>query len=160
MPNPRKVFSRELVDLANTAVTTLKLVEPDKPSDFFRDNQPRLLQKIKSIHYDAERSPVDSDMLFIALCLPVASGVIQVGSNAADLDAARQWVQENWGDKEKKYVPDAVSILSSLTLIHIVTVGLRQAQSSEDKEAWKKIVERVATLTEDLDAALASAEKT
>ena len=125
------------LDLAREAVE-----ERLKINDFIKNNNVQLYGKLEKCDLGVKNQP-ESDLLFIAECLPLINGIVQIGSTLADFNGAIQWIREK--------LPDAVpvSILSALTFIYIVETAIKDDLVSKDaakKEIWKRIHERVKKL--------------
>jgi len=120
---------------------------------FIKDHIDPIYSKLEECEEDAKRAPVNSDMMFLALALPVINGVIHIASNPTALRDAMDWVTSKWAEP-KREPPDAVSILSALTLIYIVYTGYMRYKQDEDhekKEKWLSIWTRAKKLAEGLE---------
>ena len=130
-----------LLEAADRAVDRLKI------RAFVSQRKKTLFKKLLEADASALEAPVDADMMFIVLSLPVASSVIHLGSDRDALAGARQWVTDIWQKA------DPVPILSTLTLVHIVRLGYEANKKlSKPDEAWERIAHRVKKLTEEMAA--------
>ena len=109
-----------------------------------------LFSRIEECDKFASGAPVNPDMMFLALSLPIANGLIHFATSRQALKEARDWVRNNWRDQEHE--PDPVSTLAALTLIYIVEQGYKEyKRDRERKETWKRIKERVEKLVDTRD---------
>ena len=132
----RKVPPPQLVEKAREAVTKLQI------ATFLDEHWSALFGKLEEADENAQTAPIDADMMFIVLSLPIASSVIHLASSRPALAEARRWVADEWGKDA-----DPVPILSALTLARIAVEGLAKNSNSE---VWQRIMARVAELTDDL----------
>lgn len=121
---------------------------------FIKRNIRQFGDKLEKFHEYAEERG-DGDMIFMALSLPIATGVIHVGSNRGALSKAIEWVgtlpgPDQGGKKGKREEddnkPDPFSILSVLVLIAIVEEGRNLKLKREQKKVWQGIHQRIAKL--------------
>jgi hypothetical protein len=135
----RKGKGPHIVDRASLAVDKLRL------GDFIRDNAAMIRPKIESADAVVTGSPYDNDAIFLAKTLPIANGVIHIGSDRVALKEAMAWLRSQWKDPQ----PDAMTVLSALTLIHIAVQAKREYEGTNDAEklaTWSRIVQRVTNL--------------
>lgn len=129
-------------DVAAKAVSLLDVTE------FIRRNIDGLYDKLEESDRLAAGSPMNDDVMFVALSLPAVQGIIQFASSRKDLDVAMKWVKDHW--KDKSHDPDPMSILSALTLIYIVEEGVkRYEQDAERKKTWSRIRGRLGALKDE-----------
>lgn len=115
---------------------------------FIKEQMNPIHRKLEESDAYAESSPVNGDMMFLALSLPITNGVIHIASTREALSEANKWVLEKWEGPH----PDPISILSALTLIDIVEEGWKTYKNDPDKrEQWKRILRRVGKLSEDME---------
>lgn len=144
---------------ARATVEVIKLLEVE---EFLSRNMKAILDKIEDCDQIASSADFNGDMMFIALSLPIANGVIHIASNRRALSHATGWLIKNWEpddeenpdkDRPDKEDPDKISILSALMLIYIVMQGWEEYKSVKDKrKMWERIRIRVQKLsTESLD---------
>ena len=111
--------------------------------DFITSSIAHFGPKLESFHTYAKTAPGNGDMIFMALSLPIANGVIHVGSDGDSLKRAKTWIQRATVGQN----PDPFSILSVLVLIAIAQEGRRRhADSAEEKAIWEEIAERMENL--------------
>ena len=131
-----------LATLTETAVGLLGV------KDFIKKN-PTIFEKLEQFNEQSEVARVDANMMFIALSLPVVNGIIHIASDPTSLGKAMRWVGENWEKLAEDRDPDAISILSALTLLYVASEGRRTYASDErSRKVWDKILERVKFLNE------------
>jgi hypothetical protein len=113
-------------------------------ADFIRANEGAICGQLEQIDSRVSKAAegntlgLNSDADFIAQSLPLINGVILVGSNRQNINAATTWVKEQRPDA------DPISLLSTLTLVYIV----KQAREDACKDAEKEIAEQArASLT-------------
>jgi hypothetical protein len=135
---------RTVLQTATTAVEMLD-VRP-----FVRKYIEPILSKLEECEQDAASSPVNSDMMFLALTLPVINGVIHIASNPKALRESMAWVTEKW--QEPHGDPDPISLLSALTLIYIVVEGWNRYKDDATKsQVWRSMLNHVKTLSQGLE---------
>src|SRR6185295_12980898 len=100
--------------------------------------------RLKQANEDAEAAPMNSDMIFIALALPMVNGLIHFASTRARLQEAMKHMTNDWKVSEEA---DPLSTLSALTLIHIANEALtkdgRANRHPEERETWSRIRKRI-----------------
>ncbi len=135
--------------LANDVVELLG-VEDAITREIERKGDDSLFARIEECDKFAIDAPVNSDMMFLALSLPIANGLIYFATSRERLRIAREWIQTNWHDKD-----DPISTLAALTLIYIVKRGWREYHSRADKQdVWVRINRRVEKLKHDTETAV------
>ena len=122
--------------------------------DFITNSIAHFGPKLESFHTYAKTAPGNGDMIFMALSLPIANGVIHVGSDGDSLKRAKTWIQRATTGRN----PDPFSILSVLVLIAIAQEGRRRHSTSlKEKATWEEIAMRMENLARgvpvELDAA-------
>jgi hypothetical protein len=113
-----------------------------KVAQFIDSHKDQIYAKMEA-NYQRVRDEQQAHLMFVALSLPLVSGVIHVGSTLQDFKRASEWV------KQKLRVADPVAILSTLTLVYIVEKGLREFADSGDlarKEQWEGMNEWMQSL--------------
>jgi hypothetical protein len=119
-------------ETAQKAVEKLGLIE------FINAHKTLIDEKIRACdaHVMASEATGDTfgDMTFIATCLPLAAGIVHVGSELKLFQDAQNWVRE---DLE---LPDSTSVLSALTLLYLVQKGWEENLRDP---AWIRIHGRV-----------------
>jgi len=114
---------------------------------FINDYEEPIYDKLLECDSYAETAKVNSDMMFIARSLPVINGIIHIASNRERLSRAMRWVEKNMEESE----PDAISILSALTLIYVAVQGeIKRKDRIEEREAWRRILRRVRRFSSDM----------
>jgi hypothetical protein len=140
---------------ARATIEVIKLLEVQK--FFSRSNMKAILDKLEDCDQIANSADFNGDMMFIALSLPIANGVIHIASNRRALCHATKWLMDNWESDDNKGPdkedPDKISILSALMLIYIVMQGWKKYKGNKEKQKiWGRIRTRVEKLsTESLD---------
>lgn len=140
-------LGENLAPLTKTAVEKLgveKFIEVHGKDQIF--------PKLEDCDKHAENAKVDSDMMFIALSLPVINGIIHIASNPTNLKKAMGWVYENWTKVADVDDPDAISILSALTLLYVSIKGEEANREEPDKkEIWQRILQRVKLFSKEMN---------
>lgn len=130
--------------MVNTATRSfsraLEAVEHLGIADFIEQQRTAIFKRLEQNFLHSADQHDQTALLFIAESLPIASAIIQVGSTMENFQRTRTWIRET--------VPDAdyVSIMSVLTLIHLVRKGYEAALQSGDqqsKELWTKMLQGV-----------------
>lgn len=137
----RKEKAPQILHRAAMAVDKLRL------GDFIRDNAAMIRPKIESADAVVTGSLYDNDAIFLAKALPIANGVIHIGSDRFALKEAMAWLRNQWKDPQ----PDAMTVLSALTLIHIAVQAkseYERANEAEKLATWSRIVQRVTNLVQ------------
>jgi hypothetical protein len=94
----------------------------------------------------AQNTPVNSDMMFAALSLPIANGLIHFASTREKLISAEVWIREQLEDTRQEDV-DPLATLSALTLIYLVHEGyVRNRADPKKAETWNRMIGRVKNL--------------
>jgi len=131
-----------------------KAVEELNIEPFIKKHRPSIFNKLEECDHYANSADFNGDMMFIALSLPIANGIIHVASTREHLRKATKWVVDQW-KSDANQDPEKISILSALVLIHVAGEGWNKYKRSRDKEKreiWKRIHDRVQVLsTEKLD---------
>ena len=136
--------SGNIETIAKTAVEYLGVGEAIR-REANREGADSLFARIEECDALAEDAPVSSDMMFLALSLPIANALIYFATNRERLSRARAWAAQNWPNQE-----DPISTLAALTLIYIVETGWRQFQQDSEKSViWSRINARVEKLKQD-----------
>lgn len=126
--------SEKVLGLADHAVELLDVKQ------FIRTHLDSIYLRLEESDAYAQSAPLHNDTVFMALSLPIASGVIHIASDRAELDEARRWVFEKWPGPH----PDPITILATLTLIYIAESGWRKYENNPEKrDQWQRIVGRV-----------------
>ena len=129
--------------VARTAVANLGIV------DFITAHLEDITGRLEECENAAQNAPVDSNMLFVALALPILNGVIRIASNRSKLQGAITWATHEWrghGPAEEGDF-DPIAILSSLTLIYVVGEGRKL---HKDSPVWESIVDHIRELGREL----------
>jgi hypothetical protein len=138
----------KIEEIAKTAVDHLGVAEAIR-RESEREGSDSLFTRIEECDTFAEAAPVNSDMMFLALSLPIANGLIYFATNRERLRRAREWAARNWPGQD-----DPISTLAALTLIYIVKSGWRTFKSDPEKAPiWSRINTRVEKLKQDSVAA-------
>lgn len=107
-----------------------------------------LFPRIEECDSFAEGAPVNADMMFLALSLPIANGLIHFATSRQKLNEARDWVWRRW--KGQADEPDPISTLAALTLVYIIDQGWRHFKDvPEKRKIWQRIRTRVEKLADD-----------
>jgi len=109
-------------------------------TDFIRTCRRQICQSIEDSERgvsgaDCHSEEAESNMVFVAECLPLAACIVHAGASRADFRRAVEWVSES------KPNADPVLVLSALTFIYLVQEGLEDSQ--QDCLTWKRIRRRV-----------------
>ena len=128
--SPPALIGSDKKVLKNAADAVAKL----DVEQFIEKHLRSLFQKLEECDNYAESAPVNGDMMFMALSLPIINGVIHIASNRTTLKNAMDWVLAKWKVPHKD--PDPLSILSALTLIYVV--GRGWSEYKDDWETYKK----------------------
>jgi hypothetical protein len=135
------VLTEEVEDVATEAVRRLDV------EGFISKNLDSLYEKFE----EADRTaPAGDDIAFVALSEPTVKMIINFASGRKDLLDAMSWVREQWKDKTRD--PDALAILSMLTLLYIVRKGIKHGDPAR-RETWRRFSERLSSLKEQADKA-------
>lgn len=114
----------------------------------------RVFQQVEECERFVERAPVNRDATFIALALPIASALLHYATTRKRLNDARQWVLTNWVGVGRP--SDPITMLSVLTLIHIVNEGAARHRGDPEKAAvWSRIKRHLDKLLSGEEAAIA-----
>ncbi|HVR09901.1 MAG TPA: hypothetical protein VMW75_17790 [Thermoanaerobaculia bacterium] len=134
---------RQALKVADTAVEKLGI------KAFIKDHLKDITGRLEECENAAQNAPVDSNMLFVALALPILNGVIRIASNRTKLQDAMRWATHEWrGDGQADPGDfDAIAILSSLTLIYVVG-EIRKLH--KDSPVWESIVDHIRELGREL----------
>jgi hypothetical protein len=133
-------FNTLIVDRAKEAINRLDI------GSFIEEHRAKILRSLEQ-KILCNRGEDQAALLFIADGLPLASGVIQIGSSVAHFREAQDWVKETLPDA------DTGSFLSVLTLLYMVHRGCEVALQSgnpSSQELWNEMSQRVQA---ELDAA-------
>lgn len=133
--------SRRVRKIAEQAVQELGI------RSFIDNHLKEITRRLEECESAAQNAPVDSDMLFIAMSLPILNGVIHIASNQRNLRKAMEWATKTWGGESDPGEFDPISVLSALTLIFVVCEGWVKNQSSP---VWNKIVSHIKELSKEL----------
>jgi hypothetical protein len=148
---------RRMCEIAAEAIDRLGV------RDFIGKHLGDITERLKECESAAQNAPVDSDMLFIALSLPILNGVIHIASNRENLQRAIAWATHKWrghpgaAPRKRKKDFDPISILSSLTLIFVVCEGSKARSAGEKKkdkgndQLWKDIVKHIRDLGKEIE---------
>jgi hypothetical protein len=108
--------------------------------------------RLKQANEDAEAAPMNSDMIFIALALPMVNGLIHFASTRGRLQEAMKHMTNDWKVSDEA---DPLSTLSALTLIHIANRALAEGGRSnrhpEERDTWSQIRKRIELLKRDME---------
>jgi hypothetical protein len=138
-----------MLDSAQEAVKRLDL------EAFIQDNKEAIYKQLEDSDACVSKAPeeLNPNAVFIAQSLHLISGVIHVGSNPANFDAAAAWVQDPRGRQQltSAWVLDPgvhanlTSLLSTLVFLYVVNQGWQDANASGDaskKARWESIYKR------------------
>lgn len=113
---------------------------------FIRESVPHFGPKLEKNHEYAKARGT-SDMIFVALSLPIANGVIDVGSDQEAVSLARAQITRATGGRS----PDPNSILSVLVLMAIVKEARAYySRQAGKQEIWAEIGQRMEGLAKGL----------
>jgi hypothetical protein len=115
-------------ETAKETVKNLELV------DFIQSHKPLIYEKIRDCEERVSREPAHGDMTFIATCLPIAAGIIHMGTK---LDSFKK-AQEKLSAQLR--LPDSTSVLSALTLLYVVHTAW---EDNKGDPVWERIHNRV-----------------
>jgi hypothetical protein len=124
---------------AREAVDQLGLI------DFIKAHKALIYEKIKECDKRVEDAKKEGkgefygDMTFIATCLPLAAGIVHVGSTLDKFKEAQNSLGKGLG------LLDPTSVLSALTLLYLVQTGW---ENNKEDETWKRIRQRVVRFLE------------
>jgi hypothetical protein len=126
-----------------SAALAARAVEILALDDFIQERLDALFAKLEQFDHEADTMPMNSDLMFGALSLPVANAVIHVASTPARLRDARAWLAGWWGGEPS----DVMNVLSALVLIYIVmSMWDRYHADAEHRHRAIRIVNRVQKL--------------
>jgi hypothetical protein len=146
-PAAKVRVSGDLESIAKTAVDYLGVVETIR-REAEREGADSLFARLEECDTFAEAAPVNSDMMFLALSLPIANGLIYFGTSRDRLRRSREWAAEKWPQQD-----DPISTLAALTLIYIVKMGWHRFRSEPEKsQIWSRINGRVEKLKQDSES--------
>jgi hypothetical protein len=121
----------------NQAVEAVRHLNID---NFIKEQEATIFEKIEDSYKRVESGPRGS-MMFVEQCLPLASGIINVGSTSEDYRLAKAWLAE-----ELPKV-DPILILPALTLMYVVNKGREYFASNPEKAGiWGKMAMAMDTL--------------
>lgn len=112
-------------------------------ADFLSGHGPNIYERFEEFERKVKTSQAAQpetvqDLTFIALCLPVVSGLIHVATTKADFDEALSWVAS------QSPQIDGTAMLSALTFLYIVQEGEKALEGDPEKrELWAEIRKRV-----------------
>jgi hypothetical protein len=117
---------------AETAVGQLGL------TTFIEDHWNLIQEKMRKcdeeVNAAKDKGQAFGDMTFIATCLPLAAGIVHVGSTLDAFKNAQKEVREGVN------LPDSTSVLSALVLVYLVQTG---HDKNPGDAAWDRIYGRV-----------------
>ena len=90
-----------------------------------------------------------ANAMFIAETLALMSGIVSVGTNKENFQAAKDWIKEKLPNAE-----DPTPVFLSLTLIYVIEKGWADAAASQDEERkaiWYKIHNRMKGFSQSVD---------
>lgn len=125
--------------ICNAAETVEDYLRVDK---FIENHKEKIFAKLEE-NFGRVKDQPQAHLMFVALCLPLVSGVIHVGSTLQDFNHASDWIKQTLGDV------DPVAILSTFTLVYIVKKGLKEFSGSNDrnrKQLWEDMYDAIQTL--------------
>jgi len=109
-----------------------------KAQDFIKQHHSEIFKRLADAEERARARDAgpESNVVFVAECLPFVAGIVHVGSQLNDFREARDWAL-----KKLPYA-DAVSVLSALTFLYIVEKGLRFGNPAE-LPVWQSMSHRL-----------------
>ncbi|HEX2203270.1 MAG TPA: hypothetical protein VHG91_08230 [Longimicrobium sp.] len=151
---PSSAIEPEVRKLAREAVAKLGV------GQFIEDNLKQIRKKLEEFDEYVEQTSVkpgsEGEMTFLALGLPIAHGVIHVGSNRGALASATTWLEKELkaqsGRKRRVRNPDPTASLAVLVFIHAVD-RCHEVYASTNPVAWGNILSRVKPLADEVTPA-------
>jgi len=145
---PGVLVSGDIESHSRTAIEYLGVAETIR-REAEREGGDSLFARLEECDAFAEAAPVNSDMMFLALTLPIANGLIYFGTSGDRLRRAREWASHRWPQQQE----DPNSTLAVLTLIYIVKLGWRRFKEVPEKlPVWSRINQRVEKLKQDSES--------
>jgi hypothetical protein len=153
MTDANQISSQQSIPTAGRDECVKKMLQSAKDAvdrlgltDFIKDNKAAIYRQLEDFTH-VTKGPIglDPNAAFVAQTLPLASGVIHVGSSRTNFDKAALWVQNQSAHAQPN------SVLPTLVLLYIVHQGWQDARDTHDekkKAQWESIYERAKWLCE------------
>ena len=114
--------AKSISEAAENVVNTLEIEK------FITEQWEKIDKKLRECdEYAKVAAPFGGDMIFISMAIPLANGVIHVGSTREKLEETTKYIQQEWQKASLAHDPERIPVISALTLIYLITKGWLKA---------------------------------
>ena len=126
--------------------------------EFINDHRYHIVSKLLEIDKNVS-SQKQGDGVFVTQSMPLVSAIINIGSTTEDYKQTLEYIKETWGEEAELDDSSAISILSGLVFLYLVTHENERISKeiensapkdrenlNKEKQRWSGVYKRVEVL--------------